>query len=297
MPKLRSVLLTTACWIISFIVLIVLFSLLLSRPIVRRQPQTVFLDPGQLGLEYRDVSFESADGVTLVGWWIPAAGSTRAIICLHGYAGSCDPDLKYAPELHKAGYNLLYFNFRAHGRSRGKITSIGALEVEDCRAAIDFALQQGSSAIGLLGFSMGGRVALLTAAQHPQGVRAVISDGGPARLTTAIAGDIVNRGLPRFLSFPISSIIVLGMSIWTGKFLFAREPYHQCARIAPLPVLFIHGGKDPHTSNAELRHMVEAAGADASAWVIAQAGHRDAEDSLGGEYLERVLAFYKQFLH
>ena len=87
---------TTACWIISFIVLIVLFSLLLSRPIVRRQPQTVFLDPGQLGLEYRDVSFESADGVTLVGWWIPAAGSTRAIICLHGYAGAAQGRLQPA---------------------------------------------------------------------------------------------------------------------------------------------------------------------------------------------------------
>lgn len=288
---------TTACWIISFIAIIVLFSLLLSYPIVRRQPQKVFLDPGHLGLEYRDVSFVSEDGVTLVGWWIPAAGSTRTIICLHGYAGSCDPDLKYAPELHKAGYNLLYFDFRAHGRSWGKITSIGALEVEDCRAAIKYALEQGSTAIGLIGFSMGGRVALLTTAQHPQGVQAVISDGGPARLTTAIAGDIAKRRLPRFLSFPISSIIVLGMCLWTGKFLFAREPYHQCARIAPLPVLFIHGGKDPHTSAAELRHMEEAAGKNASAWVIAQAGHRDAEDFVGGEYLERVLAFYKQFLH
>jgi uncharacterized protein len=285
------------CWLATLIVLLLLTACLLAYPVVRRQKQQVFLDPGQLGLEYRDVSFASTDGVTLVGWWIPATKSTRTIICLHGYAGSCDPDLKYAPELNKAGFNLLYFDFRAHGRSQDRISSIGALEVQDCRAAIHFAEAQGSTTIGLLGFSMGGRVALLTAAADPTHIQALISDGGPARLTTAIAGDIVKKHVPRFLSTPISSIIVLGMSLWTGKFLFAREPYHQAKHLPPLPVLFIHGGKDPHTSAAELKHMVNAAGENASAWVIPQAGHRDAEEFVGGEYLVRVIAFFERFLH
>ncbi len=287
---------TWIAWLALAVLLILLTASLAAILIVKRQPQKVFLDPGQFGLEYRDVSFVSADGVTLVGWWIPAAGSTRTIICLHGYGGSCDPDLKYAPNLHKAGFNLLYFDFRAHGRSQGQITSIGALEVADCRAAIRFAEEQGSSAIGLLGFSMGGRVALLTAAADPTHIQALISDGGPARLTTAIAGDIVKKHVPRFLSTPISSIIVLGMSLWTGKFLFAREPYHLTKHLPPLPVLFIHGGKDPHTSAAELQNMVSAAGENASAWVIAQARHRDAEEFVGGEYLVRVIAFFERFL-
>jgi pimeloyl-ACP methyl ester carboxylesterase len=288
---------TWYCWLITVAVLLLLIALLAARPIVRRQSQQVFLDPGQFGLEYRDISFVSADGVTLAGWWIPAAGSARTILCLHGYAGSCDPDLKYAPDLHKAGFNLLYFDFRAHGRSGGKITSIGALEVEDCRAAIQFAEVQGSTAIGLLGFSMGGRVALLTAAADPTHINALISDGGPARLTTAIAGDIAKKHIPRFLSIPIASIIVLGMSLWTGKFLFAREPYHQAKHLPPLPVLFIHGGKDPHTSASELQHMMDSAGENASDWVIAQAGHRNAEELVGAEYLVRVIAFFERFLH
>ena len=288
---------TWYCWLITVAMLLLLIVLLAARPIVRRQKQQVFLDPGQFGLEYRDVSFASADGITLVGWWIPAASSTLTIICLHGYGGSCDPDLKYAPELNKAGFNLLYFDFRAHGRSGGRITSIGALEVEDCRAAIRFAEAQGNTAIGLLGFSMGGRVALLTAAADPSHIKALVSDGGPARLITAIAGDIAKKHVPRFLSTPISSIIVLGMSLWTGKFLFIREPYHQAKHLSPLPVLFIHGGKDPHTSAAELDHMVSTAGENASAWVIAQAGHRDAEEFVGGEYLVRVIAFFERFLH
>lgn len=287
-------------WLAAIALILLITASLSGYYVVRRQKQQLFLDPGQFGLEYRDVSFVTADGVTLVGWWIPAAGSTRTIICLHGYGGSCDPDLKYAPELSKAGFNLLYFDFRAHGRSGAKITSIGALEVEDCRAAIRFAEAQGSTAIGLLGFSMGGRVALLTAAADPSHIQALISDGGPARLTTAIAGDIAKKHVPRFLSYPIASIIVLGMSLWTGKFLFAREPYHLAKHLPPLPVLFIHGGKDPHTSAAELQHMVSAAGENAgstaAAWVIPQAGHRDAVEFVGGEYLVRVIAFFERFL-
>lgn len=283
-------------WLVFILLLIGLCAVLLARPVVIRQPQQVFLDPGQFGLDFQVVSFAAADGVPLVGWWIPSPGVRRTVIFLHGYAGSCDPDLKYAPAFHRAGFNLLLFDFRAHGRSGGKITSIGALEVEDCKAAIRFVQNQGCDKIGLLGFSMGGRVALLTAADHPAPVRAVLSDGGPARLTTAIAGDLARRHLPRPLCFLIAAIIILGMSIWTGKALFMREPLTKAQKLPPLPVLFIHGGKDAHTTRAEMERMVKAAGENASFWCIPQAGHRDAEDFVGEEYLTRVITFFDRYL-
>jgi pimeloyl-ACP methyl ester carboxylesterase len=285
-----------AAWLLLILAAVLLAAVLMASTVVKRHPQKVFLDPGQFGLDFEYSAFTSADGIDLVGWWIPAPGSTRAIICLHGYAGSCDPDLEYAPDLHAAGFNLLYFDFRAHGRSRGSITSIGALEVQDCLAAIRFGKEKGSQSIGLLGFSMGGRVAVLTAAEHPDGVKALISDGGPARLTTAIAADLDEKHVPGFLSAALAYIIVLGMSLLSQKNLFSHEPYNQASKLAPLPVLFIHGGRDAHTRVDELDRMVREAGEHAECWVVPQAGHRNVQEFVGEEYIQRVIAFFKNNL-
>jgi uncharacterized protein len=283
-------------WLLSAVIILLLIASILAYPVVKRQRQKVKSDPGQFGLEYQEVSFTTADNILLKGWWIPAARSEKAIIFLHGYAGSCDPDLKYAPAFHDKGYNLLLFDFRAHGRSQGWLTSMGALELLDCRAAIRFAEEQTCNRIGLLGFSMGGRVAILTAAVDKKSIRAIISDGGPARLTTAIASDLHQKGVAGFLTLPIATIIVLGMCLWTGKNLFIDEPYFKAKKLNPLPVLFIHGDQDPHTRSDELEKMASEAGQHAETWRIPEAGHRNAEDFIGVKYLERVISFFESNL-
>src|SRR5512133_1944627 len=149
--------------------------LVISIPLTKRHRLKEFRSPADLGLDFKVVHFPSTDGITLSGWWIPAEGSPNTIIFLHGFGGTMDPDIKYVPAFIQAGYNVLMFDFRAHGRSNGSRTSLGALEVNDVIGAIHFAKSCNSWAIGLMGFSMGGRAALLAAAQHP-GIQAVISD-------------------------------------------------------------------------------------------------------------------------
>lgn len=285
-----------AGWLLLILAVTLLAAVMMAYQVVKRQSRKVILDPGYFGLDFIDDAFTTADSIDLAGWWIPAEGSKRTIICLHGYGGSCDPDLEYARGLHDAGFNLLYFDFRAHGRSHGTLTSIGALEVQDCLAAIRYAEAKGSRSVGLLGFSMGGRVALLTAAQHPDLVKALISDGGPARLTTAIAADLHEKHIPCPLNIGLAYIIVLGMSILTRRNLFTHEPYYLASKLAPLPVLFIHGGKDPHTRMDELEYMVRKTGENGECWVVPQAGHRNIEDFVGNEYIKRVTAFFKRNL-
>jgi len=126
--------------------------MLLSLPLTRRTRKWKEDSPQALGLQFENIQFSSPEGIPLRGWWIPAAGSSSTIILLHGYQGSMDPDLQYAPWLHEAGYNILMFDFRAHGRSGGKICTIGALELRDALAAINVAREKGSWRIGLMGF-------------------------------------------------------------------------------------------------------------------------------------------------
>ena len=269
--------------------------MVMSIPLTKRHNQKEFGSPEDFGLDFKPVHFPSADGITLSGWWIPAEGSPNTIIMLHGYSGSMDPDLKYAPAFIQAGYNVLMFDFRAHGRSRGNRTSLGALEVHDVLGAIQFAKSCNSWAIGLMGFSMGGRAALLTAAKQPD-IQAVVSDGGPLRLTTAISEDLRRRKVPGNLTPILSFMILLGASLRLGVNLFYRDPLVMGGKTAPIPVLLIHGDKDPYTRNAELDKMMSKSKGNLSLWRVSGVKHCEADLADPELYRQTVIDFFTQHL-
>ena len=285
----------TFLWFLLAAMLFCLGAYFCAFSITGRQPQKDYDTPGKYHLEYQETSFITEDGIPLRGWWLPSPGSTRTIVFLHGYAGSCNPDLKYAPDFHLHGFNLLLFDFRAHGRSGGKITSVGALETRDCKAAVEFAVQRGSRSIGLLGFSMGGRVAILSAPDLEK-VKAVISDGGPARFTTALAGKMKLKRMPGFLSVILAYFLEFGMCLRCRKNLFSCEPLHQAHRLKAIPFLFIHGGQDPYTTLKEVNQMAASAGEKAEVWYIPRAGHRNADQILEDKYNKRIIAFFEKHL-
>jgi len=119
-------------------------------PILRR--------PDEYGMEYEDVYFPAMDGVTLEGWFIPA-DSDQLIICNHpmpcnryGYPGHLEPwtdfggfEVNFLPEtkiLHDAGYNILTYDLRNHGRSgtgSGGIIGHGVLEYRDVIGSLHYA--------------------------------------------------------------------------------------------------------------------------------------------------------------
>ncbi len=269
--------------------------LLLAIPLVKRQGQKEIRSPAEFDLSFEEVSFLTADHMQLRGWWIPSPASTRTVILLHGYAGSMDPDIRYAPPLHKAGYNVLMFDFRAHGRSSGRITSLGALESRDVHAAIDFADAKGSQHIGLLGFSMGGRAAVL-AAPYPPIIKAVISDGSPARLVTAITRNLLLRKIPPVLSWLLARMILIGASLLTGVNLSRNDLHRAAANLSGTPVLYIHGGLDRYTTPQELNRLMQLAGPRARLWSVPEAKHRNIEDTRPDEYIEQVLSFLEENL-
>jgi len=114
--------------------------------------------PDEYGLEYEDVFFPAMDGVTLEGWLIPA-DSDRLLICNHpmpcnryGYPGHLEPwtdfggfEVNFLPEykiLHDAGYNILTYDLRNHGRSgmgSGGIIGHGVLEYRDVIGSLRYA--------------------------------------------------------------------------------------------------------------------------------------------------------------
>jgi alpha-beta hydrolase superfamily lysophospholipase len=266
-----------------------------SEQIIRRRKPDRTASPSDFGLEYEDVSFTSEDEIPLQGWLIPAGNRRRAVIFLHGHAGSMDPDVKYAPWFHECGIAVLMFDFRGHGRSGGQCVSMGYYERRDLLAAEEFLLQRGYQKIGVLGFSMGGAVAI-AGSPLSQRIVTVAADGSFVWLSSAIRVGIEERGVPRALAAPIARLAVWIAGRRLGANLDEAAPALWAGKIAPRALLLIHGEEDPYTSTEEVRAMFAAADEPKELWVVPFAGHRNVDDVEPEAYKERVIGFFDRWL-
>ena len=125
-----------------------------------------WLTPGDAGLGYRDVTLLTADGLHLTAWYVPASESAAPTVLLaHGLQDSKWTLLRLIPWLHEAGYNVMAIDFRGHGDSDKRPTTLGREEVLDVQAALDWLQAEGvGDKIGALGQSLGAAALVNTAA-------------------------------------------------------------------------------------------------------------------------------------
>ncbi len=89
----------------------------------------------------RTVSFESTDGLTLHGWYIPSRNG-KAIIAFPGRNGPQDQ----ARMLARHGYGVLLFDRRGEGRCEGQPNMLGlGRRVATSEGAIAFLERRGST--------------------------------------------------------------------------------------------------------------------------------------------------------
>lgn len=281
-------------WLILILILIILsIGLALSFYFTRRAQLGEVHTPNEYGVEFEAIELKTSDKLTLKGVWIPAPETVKAVVILHGHGGSYDFDLYRAPALHEAGFNVLLFDFRAHGRSEGKRMTFGYEERRDVQAAIEFLHNRGMQYIGLLGFSYGGMAAMLSAPICAD-VEAVISDGGPARIRTAIARRGVELGFPLGLTRPLAWLIIGMTSLRLGVNLFRYEPIRWVGKITPRPILFIHGDHDQYLPDFD--ELYAAASTPKELWRLPDAGHTTASQFYPEEHARRVVEFFKRIL-
>ena len=154
------------------------------------------------------------------------------------------------PLFHENHYNVLMFDFRAHGRSEGAVL-LGALERLDAFSSIDFAASKSSLKIGLLGFSMGGRAAVLAGGESAS-VDAVVCDCGPAPLH--LGGLLIAVVCPDMPGKDTGHFSWYSEPRCAARWTFSSKPVHHASRLQSKPVfLFMQGGrnyKHSHRRNA-----------------------------------------------
>lgn len=123
-----------------------------------------YASPSELHLPSQNVLIGSPAG-PCPAWFFPGDSRTW-VIQVHGRGAMRAECLRAVPVLHAAGMPTLVVSYRNDGeapRSRGGAYALGASEWRDVDAAIAYALRHGADRVILMGWSMGGAVALQAA--------------------------------------------------------------------------------------------------------------------------------------
>ncbi len=268
-----------------------------SSALLRRRAPDPEARPEALGLPAEPVSFVSRDRrITLRGWWIPAPDATGTIIVCSGQRGSLDGDLPvFGPMFHTAGFNVLTFDWRAHGRSDGEHVTFGVYEKEDLLGALDFLAGRGVERVGLMGLSMGAGVALIAAALSDR-VGAVVCDSLPVRIEHVVSGYIVAKGAPRSLANFAARVVLTLSSFRVGGNLFHVDAWRWAPHVKNTPVLLIHGDRDPLVSVDEIDQVFDLLPGPKVLWRVPAASHREAYAKRPEEYAQRVVDWFLEAL-
>lgn len=267
-----------------------------KRIVARRKPDPP-TNPTDYGMDTEAVLFKSTDGLTLEGWWIPARTPTkRTVIQCHGQNGSMDADIAEAKILHNAGFNVLMFNFRAHGNSEGEHVTYGLTEKNDVLGAIQYLADlHGIQQVGVLGFSMGALVAFRAAAES-EAIACIVADGATGAIQTTIGRWISRRWLPA--SFVRTFV---RMALWFGSRM-AEVPLHKVngtrwvKNVKSAPILFIHGEYDQFVDELTIQHMRQATPVETALWVVPEARHREAYRRFPREYGDEIVKWFDTYL-
>jgi pimeloyl-ACP methyl ester carboxylesterase len=239
----------------------------------------------------------AADGVRISARHDPPADGSvpdLGFVVAHGFTGSWRrADTRaIATTLVEAG-GVISFDFRGHGASGGRST-LGDREVLDLDAAVRWARHLGYRRLVPVGWSMGAGVAIRHAALH-RGVDAVVAVSGPSRWFYRGTGPM--RMLHRGVGTRIGrGVLAVGYRTRIARFGWdlAGNPWPEppdalVGRIAPAPLLVVHGDRDRYFPVEHARWLVEAARGPAELWLEPGFGH--AEAAATPDLLRRIAAW------
>ena len=246
--------------------------------------------PADMGLAYEDVALKTADGVDIAAWYVPAEKSTdAAVLVLHGYPADKGDVLPRSAFLART-YNLLLIDFRSMGKSGGSYTTLGAKEIEDAIAGVEFLKAKGMERIGTYGFSMGGAVAL-SLPSRTHSIDAVVSEAAYADLRRMAEEPYRYLGP---LKVVCASLTALTARLLLGVDIDRASPATTLQGVK-IPILVIHSRKDKTVPFSHAETIKERLKDDPSAefWFTDDEGHGEASTDFAGrvqEFFDRNLA-------
>jgi alpha-beta hydrolase superfamily lysophospholipase len=217
--------------------------------------------PEQLHLPYTPELIGSTVG-PCPAWLFPAGEGEVWVIQVHGRGATRAECLRAVPLFHSLGITSLVVSYRNDGeapRSRTGTYSLGATEWRDVDAAVGFARRRGARRIILMGWSMGGAIALQVSlnSAHRSALAGLILE------SPVVDWRVVLRFQARVMNVPPT---VSGMAIEALKHEWAT-PITRAGHAIPFDRL------DVVARAGELRHPILILHSDDDGFVPSDASH------------------------
>ena len=241
----------------------------------------------------------TADGEQLSTLLLPGPGST-CVVLAHGFSGSlAKPALRRVAEGLSRHASVLAYDARGHGGSTGR-TTLGDREVLDVDAAVALARSSGFTRVVTCGWSMGGSAVIRQAALRGTTVAghllaappdAVASVSGTAAWSTRATASVPMRRLHRLVETRTGRLVArralatrIDPTTWAVPPL---SPLDVVSRVAPLPLLVVHGDHDGYFAVSHAQSLAAAAGEPVELWI--EPGFAHAESGATPELLDLSL--------
>jgi fermentation-respiration switch protein FrsA (DUF1100 family) len=260
-----------------------------------------------------DVRFPTADGRTLRGCYLKAAGERRGVILFGLEFGSTRWSCRaYCDHLVAAGFDVFAFESRNQGESDRlpgyePLQWVTDFEVQDAKAALAYLKARPDAdprGVGFFGVSKGAGAGLFAAAGDNY-IRCCVTDGVFGAYTTLVPY------MRQWLRIYNNQYLIQGLlpSWYYGLVGLAglreierergcRFPHLESVlpRLAPRPWLMIHGGADTYIRAGMAQELFGRARQPKEMWLVPGAKHNQALQIASDEYRRRVLAFFEQHL-
>ncbi len=264
----------------------------------------------QLGYQFQRVEFEATDGTPIVGWWIPAQrtprrgdGPTpdewghRTVLVCHGLAANKSNQLILARSFPSEGFNVLIFDFRAHGESGGQLTTFGDRERHDVLGAVRYLRAQrieDAEKIYGVGASLGAAALIAAASDNSPEGRAI--DAIAVYGTYDHLGRLTRSIGKSFFFPPLRQLLIhIGLplaSLQTGADLSRFAPAELVPRVWPRPMMVIHGRRDEIIAFDHGARLYDAAVLPKYNFWLTEGRHNDIIDNEAAAKI--VVEFFKQ---
>lgn len=281
-------------------VLLVAGPLILLKPIRRKKDWyarfTNLLEPKDAGLPQENIIVETFDGLKLSCWLVRQKKKARGtIIYLHGVGDCKIAGVPFARSLYDKGFNIFLYDSRQHGESEGYYCTYGFYEKRDVSAVISYLHSRKGikiGKIGVFGTSMGGAVAIQTAAVDPR-IACIISEGSYTALRVVFV-DYQKRIIKLPWHFLRNIALVQSQKMANFK---ARlvAPFEDIKRVH-VPILIVHGKNDSFIKSDYSKLLYNAANELKRLLLIDGAEHNNVWEVGGATYEKFITSFFEEHL-
>jgi pimeloyl-ACP methyl ester carboxylesterase len=230
----------------------------------------------------------TSDGVAIDAVHL-AGDDDVAIVLAHGFTLHWQHGCvwKAATRLNRT-CGVITFDFRGHGRSGG-MSTLGDREICDVDVVLGYARELGYQRIATVGFSMGASIVLRHAALIG-GAGAVVSVSGPG--WWYYRGTRPMRKVHWAVEHRVGRMVtrtLLHTRIAAGRWdPVPMPPAEAAAKIAPTPLLIVHGDHDGYFPVEHAQQLYAAAHDPRELWIVPGFGHAESGAEQAPGVLDRI---------